>query len=217
MDAQPVKPKKDDSAEKPKAAEPSAKKTEVKAEAKPAPEAKLETKKPVAKTAPAAESEERPASAPTAQQADHTAKNEPAAQKKTEEDSAPAPAAAVKTESEPSPAAKTRTIDMTQVKAQSASSPKSAQAAPAFVASASKSTAPQKAWDSAKSSWITYYGTHRNAVVYGSSGGIVGVCILLFGFWPVLLIVVSSGIGIAYGQYRDGDPRIVSFFQRHFG
>jgi len=68
-----------------------------------------------------------------------------------------------------------------------------------------------------KTSWSGYYRDHRNAVVYGTAGGIVGLSILVFGFWPVLLIVVAAAIGIAYGQYRDGDPRIVGFFQRHFG
>lgn len=88
------------------------------------------------------------------------------------------------------------------------------QATPVFVRPDGK---PVKTWDSVKHSWLTYYTTHRNGVVYGISGGIIGVCILLFGFWPVLLIVGTSGVGLAYGQYRDGDPRIVSFFQRHFG
>lgn len=69
----------------------------------------------------------------------------------------------------------------------------------------------------AASSWSDYYCNHRNAVVYGIAGGVVGLSILVFGFWPVVLIVITAAIGIAYGQYRDGDPRIVGFFRRHFG
>jgi len=88
----------------------------------------------------------------------------------------------------------------------------------------SQQTASSSAADDAKSasafvrtSWSGYYHDHRNAVVYGIAGGIVGLSILVFGFWPVVLIVITAIIGVIYGQYRDGDPRIVGFFRRHFG
>ncbi len=65
--------------------------------------------------------------------------------------------------------------------------------------------------------WVDYFVSHKATVLYGVLGLFVGLCILRFGFWPVLLVVVTSYVGITYGRYRDGDAKVVDFLIDHFG
>ena len=50
---------------------------------------------------------------------------------------------------------------------------------------------------------------HGNAVFYGVVGFIAAVLIFLIGFWQTLFIAFLVLVGIAFGQYLDGDPKII--------
>lgn len=53
-----------------------------------------------------------------------------------------------------------------------------------------------------------YLEKHGHALAYGIVGLVAAVLILTIGFWPVLLLAVLIGLGIAIGRYRDGDPQM---------
>lgn len=64
--------------------------------------------------------------------------------------------------------------------------------------------------------FYAYYPKNRNTVVYACVGLIIALGFLSIGFWRTLLIGLLMTCGIAYGQYRDGNPRIVRFFVKMF-
>ncbi len=64
--------------------------------------------------------------------------------------------------------------------------------------------------------WRNFLFNHKRTVMYGLTGLVVGILILIIGFWPVLLVVATTYIGILYGRYRDGDARVTSFLAEHF-
>lgn len=53
-----------------------------------------------------------------------------------------------------------------------------------------------------------YLEKHGHALAYGIVGLVAAILILTIGFWPVLLLAVLIGLGIAIGRYRDGDPQM---------
>ncbi len=69
-------------------------------------------------------------------------------------------------------------------------------------------------WNRAKTRWNTYYGSNSHTVAYAIVGFIVALALLCIGFWRTLLFAIFIVAGVAYGQYRDGNPRIVNFFKR---
>ena len=85
------------------------------------------------------------------------------------------------------------------------------------VAAEGAQEAPKSAWEIISQAWVEYLSSHKATVLYGIVGLLVGLCILWFGFWPVLLVVATSYAGITYGRYRDGDAKVVSFLLEHFG
>ena len=85
------------------------------------------------------------------------------------------------------------------------------------VAAEGTQEAPKSAWEIISQAWVEYLSSHKATVLYGIVGLLVGLCILWFGFWPVLLVVATSYAGITYGRYRDGDAKVVSFLLEHFG
>ena len=64
--------------------------------------------------------------------------------------------------------------------------------------------------------WSKYLESHSAVLIYGLVGFLSGVGILKFGFWPVALVLACTYIGVLYGRYRDGDPRLVDFLKRQF-
>lgn len=64
--------------------------------------------------------------------------------------------------------------------------------------------------------WLEYLTNHKSTVLYGAVGFIAGLCILCFGFWPVLLVLACTYAGMLYGRYRDGDAKVVDFLKEHF-
>ena len=55
---------------------------------------------------------------------------------------------------------------------------------------------------------------HGNAVFYGAIGFIAAVLIFWIGFWQTLFIAFLVFVGVAFGQYLDGDPKIIRTFMR---
>lgn len=71
-------------------------------------------------------------------------------------------------------------------------------------------------WRLWRDRWTVYYADHSHAVVYGLVGAIAAILMLIMGFWPVLLIALLAFIGVALGQWQDGNPRIILFLVRLF-
>lgn len=55
---------------------------------------------------------------------------------------------------------------------------------------------------------------HGNAVVYGTLGFIAAILIFWLGFWQTIFIAFLVLVGVAFGQYLDGDPKIIRAFMR---
>ena len=55
---------------------------------------------------------------------------------------------------------------------------------------------------------------HGNAIVCGVVGFVAAVLIFLIGFWQTLFIAFLVLVGIAFGQYLDGDPKIIRALMR---
>jgi uncharacterized membrane protein len=66
--------------------------------------------------------------------------------------------------------------------------------------------------------WIeTRFPGHGNAIFFGLVGLIAAILVFSLGFWRTLLIAVLVVAGVAFGQYLDGDPRIVNALRRLIG
>ncbi|MBQ3106952.1 MAG: DUF2273 domain-containing protein [Eggerthellaceae bacterium] len=66
----------------------------------------------------------------------------------------------------------------------------------------------------------TFLAKHPHAVMYGLVGLAAAILILTIGFGATLLLALLAGIGVAIGQYRDGDSRVrlaVNRIMRRFG
>ncbi len=50
---------------------------------------------------------------------------------------------------------------------------------------------------------------HGNAILWGFIGFLAAILIFILGFWQTLFIAFLVLIGVAFGQYLDGDPKIV--------
>ena len=55
---------------------------------------------------------------------------------------------------------------------------------------------------------------HVHAVIGGLCGLLVAVLFFVFGFWKTMLVCLLVAIGVAFGQYLDGDPRIVNLIRK---
>lgn len=67
------------------------------------------------------------------------------------------------------------------------------------------------------SSWVskTFPG-HENAFWGGVCGLIIAICLFVIGFWRTLLIALFVILGIAIGQWFDGDPKIFRAIKNFF-
>lgn len=66
-------------------------------------------------------------------------------------------------------------------------------------------------------SWLRQnFPGHVNAVVFGFLGFVLAVMLFCIGLWQTLVIALLVACGVAFGQYLDGDPRIVRFVGRLF-
>lgn len=66
----------------------------------------------------------------------------------------------------------------------------------------------------ARKGWVEFYKTHRNQVLFGTTGFLFGVGCITIGFWPTLLAAVFISAGILYGRYKDGDQSLILQIQR---
>jgi uncharacterized membrane protein len=58
--------------------------------------------------------------------------------------------------------------------------------------------------------WIeTKFPGHGNAILFGIIGLVVALLIFSLGFWRTLVIAALVVAGVAFGQYLDGNPRII--------
>ena len=51
---------------------------------------------------------------------------------------------------------------------------------------------------------------HSNAVIFGVLGVLVALLIFWVGFFQALFVALMATTGVAFGQWLDGDPRIVN-------
>lgn len=49
---------------------------------------------------------------------------------------------------------------------------------------------------------------HGNAIFFGIVGLVAGILIFTVGFWETLVLVILVLVGVTFGQWLDGDPRI---------
>ncbi len=55
---------------------------------------------------------------------------------------------------------------------------------------------------------------HEHAVLGGIAGLVIALLMFLVGFWQTLFICLLVFVGIALGQYLDGDPKIINWIRR---
>lgn len=55
---------------------------------------------------------------------------------------------------------------------------------------------------------------HEHAVLGGICGLVFAVLFFVIGFWKTLFVALLVVVGIAFGQYLDGDPKIVNLIRR---
>ncbi|MBP3893970.1 MAG: DUF2273 domain-containing protein [Atopobiaceae bacterium] len=55
---------------------------------------------------------------------------------------------------------------------------------------------------------------HEHAVLGGICGLVFAVLFFVIGFWQTLFVALLVVVGVAFGQYLDGDPRIVNLIRR---
>ena len=65
------------------------------------------------------------------------------------------------------------------------------------------------------SDWLsrTFPGS-EHAALGGMAGLLVALAVFFVGFWETLFVVLLMVVGVALGQFLDGDPKIVNFIRR---
>ena len=67
----------------------------------------------------------------------------------------------------------------------------------------SKSDSIESKSEKAESFLREIYEKEPNTVKFGALGLLLSICFINLGFWPVVLIILLTGIGFVYGQYKD--------------
>lgn len=55
---------------------------------------------------------------------------------------------------------------------------------------------------------------HEHAILGGLCGVLAAVLIFVVGFWQTLFVALLAVVGVALGQYLDGDPKLVNLVRR---
>lgn len=55
---------------------------------------------------------------------------------------------------------------------------------------------------------------HEHALLGGLAGLLIALLIFVVGFWQTVFITLLVFVGIALGQYLDGDPKIINLLRR---
>lgn len=65
--------------------------------------------------------------------------------------------------------------------------------------------------------WVSKAFPGREYTVLGGLCGLIGaILIFVVGFWPMLFVAILIAVGVALGQYLDGDPKIINQLRRLF-
>ncbi len=71
---------------------------------------------------------------------------------------------------------------------------------------------------SATTGWLSQnFPGHENAVFGGVCGLVIAILVFVIGFWQALFLALCVTVGVAIGQYVDGNPTVVRFVRRFFG
>lgn len=71
---------------------------------------------------------------------------------------------------------------------------------------------------SATSGWLAdNFPGHEYAVFGGLCGLVVAILVFVIGFWQAIFLAICVTVGVAIGQYVDGNPTVVRFVRRFFG
>ena len=71
---------------------------------------------------------------------------------------------------------------------------------------------------SATTGWLSQnFPGHENAVFGGVCGLVIAIRVFVIGFWQALFLALCVTVGVAIGQYVDGNPTVVRFVRRFFG
>ncbi len=82
---------------------------------------------------------------------------------------------------------------------------------PSAAEAASQARAPQPGTWMRFSAWFSSAFPHsRNAVIGGVCGLVVALLLFTIGLFKTLVIAALVTIGVACGQYADGDPKLVN-------
>ena len=60
------------------------------------------------------------------------------------------------------------------------------------------------------------YQAQPNTVRLSALGFIIAISFLIIGFWATLLIILLTGAGFVYGQYRDRKTWVYNFLKKIF-
>lgn len=63
---------------------------------------------------------------------------------------------------------------------------------------------------------LHWAGENFHTVLFMAIGLLVALCMLAFGFWRTLLVVLLVGTGYVYGSWRDGNPRLLARIRRFY-
>lgn len=62
--------------------------------------------------------------------------------------------------------------------------------------------------------FMRMYKDHPNTVVLTLIGLIIALCFIILGFWETILIILLTGVGFMYGQYKDKELWVYHLLKR---
>lgn len=62
--------------------------------------------------------------------------------------------------------------------------------------------------------FMKMYKKHPNTVALTLIGLIVALCFIILGFWETILIILLTGVGFIYGQYKDKELWVYHLLKR---
>lgn len=62
--------------------------------------------------------------------------------------------------------------------------------------------------------FMKMYQEHPNTVVLTLLGLIIALCFIFIGFWATILIILLTGAGFIYGQYKDKELWVYHMLKR---
>ena len=63
-------------------------------------------------------------------------------------------------------------------------------------------------------SFMKMYKEHPNTVVLTILGLIIALCFIILGFWATIFIILLTGAGFIYGQYKDKELWVYHMLKR---